>query len=117
MIAAAPEAGGPRREIMWLKDHLSVRHTISSSGFHTFATAEVAELLAEALSFPEAAAAQAGPQRTLTEDELDELLAGARRIVTVEATRRVGDDRFIVAEPVGAGGARERAAALVASIE
>jgi hypothetical protein len=141
-ITHPPHSADPAREILWFKEHLRVRQSVTPVGFHTFSTAEIDEVLDEVLAFPTAAAqAHTATGWTLTEDDLARLLAGASRVVSVQATRRVNDDRFEgvgltlvdstqhglllidekageapVAEPVTATAARERVTALAQTV-
>ncbi|MEA2151701.1 MAG: hypothetical protein QOD69_3531 [Solirubrobacteraceae bacterium] len=85
-----PHSAEPAHEILWFKDHLHVRQTVTPAGFHIFSTAEIDEVLAEVLAFPTAATkANTATGWMLTEGGLASLLAGASRLVSVQATRRV----------------------------
>jgi hypothetical protein len=119
-MSYAPGEGSSRQEILWLDGDAVVRQTRTPDGFHFFTTGDrsaVAELQESVLAFLDGAPSQSGERGVLTEFELEDALellheegadaavrrhpaaAGyvaalddARCVVSVECSRRVGDD-------------------------
>jgi hypothetical protein len=117
-----------------------VRQTVTSDGFHRFSTAEIGELLASAFELVAPTVAPTGTPTALSGEELEQVVAGARRILRFDAGRRLADERVQsesltllasdehglcllgedggspMLEPVTLDGAREQIAALAATI-
>jgi hypothetical protein len=92
-----PQAGSGQ-EILWLKDGVRVRQTVTSNGFHRFSTATPRDMLAEVLTLPADSGKPAPSVPRLTPEELEDAVAGARRVLRLEACRRAGPTRVTGAE-------------------
>jgi hypothetical protein len=135
------EEGASGQEILWLSGDARVRQTVTSDGFHRFATATIDELLGEVLNLRASAGAPAGPPLTLDEEEFGEFMDAACCVVSIECGRRIGEDSVeaqgltlvesaehglrllgdlsdgsIVLEAITSGAAGEHVMALVAAI-
>ncbi len=92
-LTDSEDEGLAGQEVLWLNGDMRVRQTVTSDGFHRFSTAEIDELLAAAFELVTPADGKPGPPRALSADELEQILAGASRILRFDVGRRLADDR------------------------